>query len=90
MNTTTATDMIASSVKTTTVDLVIRLQIEGSPAEVERFRGALINLADVMRVQAEEGLWLDGYRDDSEYNKFLADTNTSEVHAVLIDGKENP
>ena len=86
----TATDITASSVTTTTVDLVIRLQIEGSPAEVERFRGALINLADVMRVQAEDGLWLDGYRDDSQYNKFLADITDSEVHAVLIDGKETP
>ena len=90
MNTQTATDTTAPAVKTTTVDLVIRLQIEGSPAEVERFAGALFNLADVMRVQAADGLWIDGYRDDSEYNKFLADINDSEVHAVLIDGKETP
>lgn len=90
MSLSTNTEIAMTTPKMTTVDIVIRLQVEGSPAEVERFRSALDNLADVMRVQAKDGLWSDGYLDNSDYNEFLADINASEVHAVLIDGKEDP
>ena len=76
---------------TTTVDLVIRLQVVGTPAEVARYRDALECLADVMRVQAEDGLYSLGYEDaESEDgpNEYVADIETMRVHAVLIEGTD--
>lgn len=77
---------------TTTVDLVIRLQVAGSPAEVARYRDALECLADVMRVQAEDGLWSLGYEDaesdDDVPNEHVADIESLLVHAVLIEGSD--
>ena len=84
-----------STTLTTTVDLVIRLEVAGSPADVARYRFALGCLADVMRVQAEDGLWMLGYEDaeggeDEDgheiENEFVADIESSRVRAVLIDG----
>ena len=80
---------MSTAKQTTTVDLVIRLQIAGSPAEVARYRAALDCLADVMRVQAEDGLYSLGYEDaESEDgpNEYVVDIESARVHAVLIDG----
>lgn|SRR5574341_2128797 len=76
---------------TTTVDVVIRLQVAGSPAEVARYRDALECLADVMRVQAEDGLWTAGYEDDGDGetpNEYVAVIKRASIHAVLIDGTD--
>jgi hypothetical protein len=76
--------------KTTTVDIVIRLQVAGSPADVARYRAALDCLADVMRVQAEDGLWSAGYEDGGDEetpNQYIADIENSRVHSILINGK---
>lgn len=79
---------------TTTVDIVIRLQVQGSPAEVATYREALENLADVMRVQAEDGLYSLGYEDaeaddeDDEPNEFIAHFDSMNVHAILIEGTD--
>jgi hypothetical protein len=91
MATADTTSTSNTSPKTTTVDLVIRLQIAGSPAEVARYRAALEHLASVMLVQAEDGLWSLGYEDaEAEEgdppNEFIADFESTVVHAVLIDG----
>ena len=77
--------------ETTTVDVVIRLQVKGSPATVAQYRDALGNLASVMLVQAEDGLWSLGYEDaEAEEgvppNEFVADFERMSVHALLIDG----
>jgi hypothetical protein len=76
---------------TTTVDLVIRLQVAGSPAEVARYRAALECLADVMRVQAEDGLYSLGHEDaetEDGPSEYVADIETMSVHAVLIEGTD--
>lgn len=92
MSTETITETTnAPTIVTTTVDLVIRLQVAGSPAEVARYRAALECLADVMRVQAEDGLWTLGYEDaESEDgpNEHVADIECMRVHAVLIEGSD--
>jgi hypothetical protein len=77
--------------KTTTVDLVIRLQVKGSPAEVAKYRAALQALAEIMVVQAENGLWSLGYEDaefDDIPNKYVADIEHTGVHTILIDGSD--
>jgi hypothetical protein len=75
---------------TTTVDLVIRLQVVGDAADVENCRGALGCLADVMAVQAEDGLWSLGRPDvqtnDGVTSEPIAGITSTRVHAVLIDG----
>lgn len=76
-----------SSAETTTVDLVIRLKVAGSPANVEKYRAALEMLADVMVVQAEDGLWSAGYRDGGDEetpNEYVADIDHTRVQAILI------
>ena len=92
MNTETTPETAATTpIVTTTVDLVIRLQVAGSPAEVARYRDALECLADVMRVQAEDGLWSLGYEDaesDDGPNEHVADIESLLVHAVLIEGSD--
>jgi len=88
---TTADTAAATPRVTTTVDIVIRLQVAGSPAEVARYRAALECLADVMRVQAEDGLWSLGYEDaesDDCPNKHVADIESLRVRAVLIEGSD--
>ena len=77
----------------TTVDVVIRLQVKGSPATVAQYRDALDNLACVMLVQAEDGLWSLGYEDaEAEEgdppNEFVADFESMRVHAIVIDGTD--
>jgi hypothetical protein len=75
----------------TTVDLVIRLQVAGSPAEVAAHLDALHNLADVMVVQAEDGLWTLGSPDaenDDVPNEHVADIESARLQAVLIEGRE--
>lgn len=79
--------------ETTTVDVVIRLQVKGSPATVAQYRDALDNLAHVMLVQAEDGLWSLGYEDaEAEEgdppNELVADFESMSVHAILIDGTD--
>lgn len=79
--------------ETTTVDVVIRLQVKGSPATVTQYRDALDNLASVMLVQAEDGLWSLGYEDaEAEEgdppNELVADFESMNVHAILIDGTD--
>jgi len=89
VRTETTTETTASPAPRTTVDLVIRLQVEGSPTDVARYRAALEMLAEVMVVQAEDGLWSAGYREggtDAEPSEFIADIKRTYVHAVLIDG----
>jgi hypothetical protein len=79
--------------KTTTVDIVIRLQVAGSPADVARYRAALDCLADIMAVQAEDGLWSLGSPDadgDDIPNDLVADITSTKVHAVLINGVDKP
>jgi hypothetical protein len=75
---------------TTTVDLVIRLQVVGTAADVENCRGALGCLADVMAAQAEDGLWSLGQPDvqtnDGVTSEPIANITSASVHAVLIDG----
>jgi len=88
MSTETTTETAAATpIVTTTVDLVIRLQVAGSPAEVARYRAALECLAEVMVVQAEDGLWTlgcaDGEGDDGP-SEHVADIESARVHAVLI------
>lgn len=87
---TTHTDVenTTAAAKTTTVDLVIRLQVAGSPAEVERYRAALECLAEVMVVQAEDGLWSLGHAEaetDDGPSEYVADIESARVQAVLID-----
>jgi hypothetical protein len=74
---------------TTTVDLVIRIQVVGTPADVANCRSALECLADVMAVQAEDGLWSLGHEDaenDDGPSEPIANITSTHVHAVLIDG----
>lgn len=88
---TQASSADAASEPTTTVDLVIRLRVKGSPAEVARYREALEMLAEVMVVQAEDGLWSAGYADggdEEDPNEFVADIEHTSVHAVLIEGSD--
>ncbi len=76
---------------TTTVDLVIRIQVVGTPADVENCRNALENLADVMSVQAEDGLWSlghEGAENDDGPSEIVANITSHRVHAVLIDGTD--
>lgn len=73
----------------TTVDIVIRIQIVGAPADVEGCRSALDCLADVMAVQAEDGLYRLGHPDaecDDIQNDPVATILRTHVQAVLIDG----
>lgn len=92
MSTQTSTETTtAASTKTTTVDIVIRLRVAGSPTDTARYRDAIECLADVMRVQAEDGLWSAGYEDggtDEDPNEYVADIEHSHVKAVLIDGTD--
>ncbi len=91
--------MSKSKNETTTVDIVIRLQVKGSKVEVARYRDALEMLGEVMVVQAEDGLYSAGYEDGGDEetpNKYVADIEHTCVQAVLIDGvdalttKESP
>lgn len=78
-----------SRAKTTTVAVVIRLQIKGSPTEVATYRDALECLADIMTVQAENGLWSLGQPEadnDDGPSAYVADIVGAHVQAVLIDG----
>lgn len=77
-----------STKSTTTVDLVLRLQVEGSPTDVATYRAALECLADVMRVQAEDGLWSLGQPEaesESGPSTHVADIESAHVLDVLID-----
>jgi len=74
---------VQSTPVTTTVDIVIRLQVVGEPGDVERCRGALECLADVMAVQAEDGLWSRGLP-DIDGSELIADVKSTRVQAVLI------
>jgi hypothetical protein len=78
--------------KTTTIDIVIRLEIKGRPPKKQLER-ALDSLADVMAVQAEDGLWALGSPDaedtDDIQNELVAHIKTARVHAVLIEGVDD-
>jgi hypothetical protein len=72
---------------TTDVDIVIRVQVVGEPRDVEGCRDALDCLADVMAVQAEDGLYRLGHPDaecDDIPNEPVATILSTKVHAVLI------
>ena len=74
---------------TTTVDLVIRLRVAGEPANVATYLDPLYCLADVMAVQAEDGLWSLGSPEaetDDGPSRFVADIESARVRAVLIEG----
>ncbi len=74
---------------TTTVDLVIRIQVVGAPADVANCRNALECLAEVMAVQAEDGPWSLGHEDaenDDGPSEPIANITSTRVHAVLIEG----
>lgn len=86
---TTTETTVAATNPTTTVDLVIRIQVAGTPAEVARYRDALEHLAEVMAVQAEDGLWTLGHAEaetDGGPSELVAEIETAHVHAVLIGG----
>jgi hypothetical protein len=75
--------------ETTTVDLVIRLTVEGSPAEVSTHLDPLYCLADVMAVQAEDGLWSLGSPEaetDDGPSEHIAEIKSARVQAILIEG----
>lgn len=90
--TTARTSAEPTSTTTTTVDLVIRLQVVDSPANVAKYRAVLERLADIMRVQAEDGLWSLGHADAEDHyghpSEYVADVETARVHAVLIEGSD--
>lgn len=74
---------------TTTVDLVIRLRVAGSPAEVATHLDPLYCLADVMAVQAEDGLWSLGSPEaetEDGASRYVAAIESARVQAVLIEG----
>jgi hypothetical protein len=74
---------------TTTVDLVIRLRVAGSPADVATYLDPLYCLADVMAVQAEDGLWSLGSPEAETYDgpsRFVTEIESARVQAVLIEG----
>jgi hypothetical protein len=76
---------------TTTVDLVIRIQVVGDKQDVANCRGALECLAEVMTVQAEDGLWSLGHEEaenDDGPSVPVADITSTRVHAVLSDGSK--
>lgn len=76
--------------QTTTVDLVIRLRVAGTASELATYLDPLYCLADVMAVQAEDGLWSLGSPDaetDDGPSTFVADIETARVQAVLIGGR---
>ncbi|MBZ5737515.1 hypothetical protein [Nocardioides mangrovi] len=79
-----------STTETTTVDLVIRLHVAGAPADVATYLDPLYCLADVMAVQAEDGLWSLG-SPEAETNDgpshFVADIDRARVQAILIEGR---
>jgi len=86
MKTTTAT-----AETMTTVDLIIRLQVAGSPADVARYRAALENLAAVMAVQTEDGLWTLGHAEaetEGGPSELVAEIETARALAVLIEGSD--
>lgn len=76
---------------TTTVDIVIRLQVEGSPTDVATYTAALQNLGEVMVVQCEDGLWSLGSpesEDEDGPSEHVAEIPSARVHAVIIHDKE--
>lgn len=77
--------------QTTTVDLVIRLRVAGTPAEVAAHFDPLYCLAAVMAVQAEDGLWSLG-SPEAEWeggpSRFVAEIEEARVQAVLIEGRK--
>ena len=57
------------------------------PADVATYLDPLNCLAEVMAVQAEDGLWSLGSSDtenDEGPSRFVADIESARVHAVLI------
>lgn len=76
--------------ETTTVDLVIRLRVAGSPADVATYLDQLYRLADVMAVRAEDGLWTLGSsaaETDDDPSAYVAGIESARVQAVLIEGR---
>ena len=76
---------------TTTVDLVIRIQVAGTPSDVAKYRAALECLAEIMVMQAKDGLWTLGYadgEDDDGPSEHVTDIEGARVHAVLIEGSD--
>jgi hypothetical protein len=72
---------------TTIVDIVIRIEVVGTPADVENCRRPLECLAEVMAVQAEDGLWSLGHEhaeNDDGPSEPVANIMSTKVHAVLI------
>lgn len=79
-----------TTTETTTVDVVVRLQVAGSPADVATYLDPLYCLADVMAVQAEDGLWSLGSPEaetDDGPSAYVADIADTRVQAVLIEGR---
>jgi hypothetical protein len=77
--------------ETTTVDVVIRLEVIGTTETVAKYRAALECLADIMRVQAEDGLWSLGSEDaetDDGPSAYVAAIETAVVRSVLIEGHD--
>ena len=90
MSTPATTTEETSKPATTTVDLVIRLQIPGTSAEVANYLSALQSLASVMATQAEDGLWSLGHEhgeNDDGPSEYIADIDVAHEQAVLVDGK---
>ena len=77
--------------ETTVVDIVIRLHVQGTPADVKQHHEALGMLANVMAAQALDGLWSAGYRDggtEEDPSKFIAEIRRSYERAIRIAAEE--
>jgi hypothetical protein len=84
-------EKLESEQLSTTVDLVIRLQVKDSPTEVAKYRAALECLAEIMVVQAEDGLWSLGHAEaetEDGPSKLVANIESARVQAVLIEGRD--
>jgi len=75
-------DFVTPKEITTTVDIVVRLQVVGEQADVEPCRRALEHLADVMAAQAADGLWSQGHHDAG--SEPIANVTSTHARAVLI------
>lgn len=80
--------------QTTTVDIVVRIQVAGSPpwSDVARWRSALECLGEVMAVQTEDGLWTLGHAEaetDEGPSEHVADIERAVVHSVRIAGLDD-
>lgn len=78
------------STPTTTVEFTIRLTVDGTPEESRARLDALMNLADVMVVQAEDGLYTLGSpeaENDEGPSEFVAPITRTTLASITVDGQ---